>query len=78
VTRNAGTHADHIDGTESDLVASAQAISIDMDDLRLSARRCQPDHRSEVYVCCKFRTAIPVSESQETRRRIEPWVTDPP
>jgi hypothetical protein len=27
----AGTHADHIDGTDSDPIASAQGISIDMD-----------------------------------------------
>jgi hypothetical protein len=27
-----GTHADHIDGTDSDLIASAQGIRIDMDD----------------------------------------------
>ena len=28
----AGTHAEHIDGTDSDLIASAQGICIDRDD----------------------------------------------
>ena len=31
VAFSAGTHADHIDGTDSDLIASAQGICIDMD-----------------------------------------------
>ena len=32
VAVSAGTHADHVDRTDSDLIASAQGICIDMDD----------------------------------------------
>ena len=35
----AGTHADHIDGTDSDLIGSAQGICIDMDDYGHNAQR---------------------------------------